>query len=170
MEFNNLQELLILELKDLCSAENQIIQALPKMITGAASPELRDAFENHLSETKGQVNRLRKCVNILQSDLEGEECRAMKGLVEEGIKLLQEHGKSSLRDAALIGAAQKIEHYEMAAYGTARAHAELLEQDEIVDLLHDSLEEEASANKKLTKIAEGSFFEVGVNKTALESL
>jgi len=146
--------LLIHELKDLLSAEKQLVKALPKMAQGAASESLRSAIEEHLEQTKAQVDRLEKVFSILDKAPRAEHCKAMEGLIEEGSDLLEEEGAPSVKDAALIGAAQKVEHYEIAAYGTAKALAELLGQDEIVALLQETLDEEKETDVKLTELAQ----------------
>ena len=125
-ETNPLEELLVDELKDLYSAENQIVKALPKMAKAAGSPELRRAFERHLDETRRQVERLDQIGNELDIKLTGKKCKGMSGLIEEGKELIEEDLDQDALDAGLIGAAQKVEHYEIAAYGTARTHAEML--------------------------------------------
>lgn len=166
MKFNSLEELLVKELQDLYSCETQLVEALPKMQTAASSPELKEAFKKHLGETKQQVKRLETALGNLQADTTGETCVGMKGLISEGTEIIKSNSPAVLKDAALIGAAQKIEHYEIAGYGTAKAQAKLLDMSEIVDLLDETLEEEASADKKLTKIAEGTMFTSGINKQA----
>lgn len=166
MKFNSFEELLIKELQDLYSAETQLVEALPKVASAATSPELKDAIKKHLAETKQQVKRLETALDSLQADTSGETCAAMEGLIQECTEILKSQAPAVLKDAAIIGAAQKIEHYEIAGYGTAKAHAKILEMSEIVDLLEETLKEEAAADKKLTKIAEGTMFTSGVNKQA----
>lgn len=166
MKFNSLEELLIKELQDLYSAENQLIEALPKVHSAATNPELKEAIKKHLAETKQQVKRLETALGSLQAEFEGETCKAMKGLISECEDVIKSQAPAALKDAALIGAAQRVEHYEIAGYGTAKAHAKLLDLDEIVDLLDETEKEEAHADKKLTKIAEGSMFTSGINKQA----
>src|SRR5215213_5396878 len=131
---NPLEELLQDELKDLYSAENQIIKALPKMIKGAESAELKRAFERHLEETKRQVERLNQVGEELGMKMTGKRCKGMEGLIEEGKEMLEELDEENI-DAGLIGAAQKVEHYEIAAYGTARTHAEMLGMKKVARLL-----------------------------------
>jgi len=162
-ENNPLQELLVDELKDLYSAENQIIRALPKMIKAAGAPELKRGFEKHLEETRRQVDRLDQIAGILDIRLTGKKCKGMEGVIEEGKEALDEFEDNAL-DAALIGAAQKVEHYEIATYGTARAHAQLLGHARVVRLLQQSLNEEAATDKKLTELAESI-----VNAEAVEA-
>jgi ferritin-like metal-binding protein YciE len=149
-----LQELLVDELKDLFNAENQIIKALPRMAKAASSPELKRAFEKHLVETRRQVTRLEQIGRALDVKLTGKKCKGMEGLIEEGKELLSEGLDDSAVDAGLIAAAQKVEHYEMAAYGTARTHARLLGHGKIAQLLQQTLDEEGATDKKLTMLAE----------------
>src|SRR5918994_6809497 len=130
-ETNPLEELLVDELKDLYSAENQIIKALPRMAKAAVTPELKRAFEKHLGETRRQAQRLEQIGRALDVKVTGKKCKGMEGLIAEGRELLQEDLDESARDAGLIGAAQKVEHYEIAAYGTARTHAEMMGHDKI---------------------------------------
>jgi ferritin-like metal-binding protein YciE len=153
-EMNPLDELLQDELKDLYSAENQIIKALPKMAKGASSPELKRAFERHLEETRRQVDRLNQIGEILEMKMTGKKCKGMEGLIEEGKEIMQELDDEDAIDAGLIGAAQKVEHYEIAAYGTARTHAELLGYTRVAKLLQQTLNEEGATDKKLTALAE----------------
>lgn len=155
MSMDTLSDLLEDELKDLYSAENQLIKALPKMAKKAASPKLKAAFTAHLKETEGHVSRLTKISEKLDIKLTGKKCAAMEGLVEEGSEVISEKGEPAVIDAALIGAAQRVEHYEIAAYGTARAMAETLGHTEVASLLQQTLDEEGEADKKLTAIAEG---------------
>jgi ferritin-like metal-binding protein YciE len=149
-----LQELLVDELKDLFNAENQIIEALPRMAKAASSPELTRAFEKHLEETRGQMTRLEQIGRALDVKLTGKKCKGMEGLIDEGEELIQEGLAETALDAGLIGAAQKVEHYEMAAYGTARTHAKLLGHDKVARLLQQTLDEEGATDEKLTTIAE----------------
>jgi ferritin-like metal-binding protein YciE len=153
-EMNPLEELLQDELKDLYNAENQIIKALPKMAKAASSPELRRAFERHLEETRRQVERLDLIGQELEMKLTGKKCKGMEGLIAEGRELLEEGLEEDALDAGLIGAAQKVEHYEIAAYGTARTHAEMLGYRRIAKLLQQTLNEEGATDKKLTQLAE----------------
>jgi ferritin-like metal-binding protein YciE len=154
MKLESLQELLIDELKDLYSAENQLVKALPKMAKAASSPELKAAFEEHLEETKEQVKRLVTIFAQLDGTAKGKKCKAMEGLIEEGSDFIEAEGDESVKDAALICAAQKVEHYEMAGYGCARTFAQLLGLNEVADLLQETLDEEGNADKKLTELAE----------------
>jgi ferritin-like metal-binding protein YciE len=149
-----LEDLLTDELKDLYSAENQIIKALPKMAKTAQSEELRMAFEEHLEQTKQQARRLEQACEELGVSPKGKKCVGMEGLIEEGKEIMQEELDMDTIDAGLIGAAQKVEHYEMAAYGTAAAHARQLGFNSVVNLLGKTLEEEKMTDEKLTKLAE----------------
>jgi ferritin-like metal-binding protein YciE len=154
MSMESLMDLYIDELKDLYNAENQLLKALPRMAKKAASPDLKAAFEEHLGQTEGQVNRLEKIFKKLGEKPTGKTCKAMKGLVEEGKEIIDEDGEESVLDAALIGAAQKVEHYEIAGYGTARTFASMLGEEDAVELLQQTLDEEGETNKKLTALAE----------------
>ena len=153
MTVDTLDSLFVSELKDLYSAENQITKALPKLIKAASSEDLRGAFEHHLKETQGHVQRLEKVFQILGSSPRGKTCNGMKGVLEEGAEVLDETAEGSVRDAALISAAQRVEHYEMAGYGTVRSYAEILGQSEISEILEETLEEERAADQKLTEIS-----------------
>ena len=154
MKLESLQDLLVHELKDLYSAENQLVKALPKMAKGAESEDLKAAFEEHLEVTKTQVERLETIFEELGVSPKGKKCKAMEGLIEEGAELLSEDGEPSVKDAALIAAAQKVEHYEIAGYGCARTYAQLLGMDKAAELLQETLDEEGETDKKLTELAE----------------
>jgi ferritin-like metal-binding protein YciE len=149
-----LEKLYISELRDLYSAENQLLKALPKMAKGAASAELKEAFENHLAETETHVERLERIFKDLGENPKGKTCHGMKGLIEEGSEILEEEGEESVLDAGIIVAAQKVEHYEMAGYGSVRAFAQLLGQEEAAQLLETTLDEESKANELLNQLAE----------------
>jgi ferritin-like metal-binding protein YciE len=151
----SLSALLADQLKDLFSAENQLTKALPKMAKKSLTPSLKEAFLAHLEETKGQIERLTKIGELMKIKLAGKKCKAMEGLIEEGKEVLEEEGKSPLIDSALIAAAQRVEHYEIAAYGTVRAMAEHLNLPKVVKLLSETLDEESSADSKLTEISTG---------------
>ena len=153
MSVGTMDELFVDELKDLYSAEKQITRALPKLVKAATSDELRQAFQSHLEETNGHVVRLEKAFEILGKSPKGKTCVGMKGVLEEGAEVLEDTDKGEVRDAGLISAAQRVEHYEMAGYGSARDFAKLLGQDEIAELLEETLEEEKAADKKLTSIS-----------------
>lgn len=159
MIMESLTELLEDELKDLYNAENQLVKALPKMAKKAASSTLKEAFGAHLEETEGHVQRLEKIGQTLGIKLTGKKCHAMQGLVEEGKEIIDEDEDGPVIDAALIGAAQRVEHYEIAAYGTVRAIAEQLGHDDVAKILQKTLDEEGAADKKLTSIAEGEILE-----------
>ena len=154
MAGNNLREALVDEIRDLYNAEKQLTKALPKMAKGATSEELREAFESHLEETEGQVTRLERVFELLDEKPRGKHCAGMAGIVEEGSEKLQEDAEDSVMDAMLIASAQKVEHYEIAAYGTARTHAEMLGYRRIAKLLQQTLNEEGATDKKLTQLAE----------------
>jgi ferritin-like metal-binding protein YciE len=154
MKLNSMDDLLIHELRDLYNAEKQLTKALPKMAKAASSDALREAFESHLEETKGHVERLERAFEELGKAARGHTCKAMQGLVEEGSEVIELDTDDSIRDAALIGAAQRVEHYEMAGYGTARNFAQLLGHDEVARLLEETLEEEKAADEKLTELAQ----------------
>ena len=154
MKTGTLEDLLTEELKDIYSAENQIVKALPKMAKAAQSEELRRAFEKHLEQTKEQVRRIEQICEELSISPRGKKCVGMEGLIEEGKEVMQEDLDMDTMDAGLIGAAQKVEHYEMAAYGTASAHARQLGFTRAVQLLEKTLQEEKTTDEKLTQLAE----------------
>jgi ferritin-like metal-binding protein YciE len=154
MPITTLEELLTDELKDLYSAETQLTKALPKMAKAAQAEDLRTAFEDHLKQTQGHVQRIEQACEKLEVKPRGKKCVAMEGLIEEGKELLTEDVDPSVLDAGLIAAAQKVEHYEMAAYGTVVAHAKQLGYMEVAELLHQTFDEEKAADQKLTHIAE----------------
>ena len=151
---NTIEHLFVEELKDLYSAENQITKTLPKLVEAATSTDLKSAFEHHLKETEGQIERLDKTFKILGTSPKGKTCDGMKGILDEGAQLLKETSAGDIRDVALISAAQRVEHYEMAAYGAVRTYAEKLDRKDIAELLQATLEEEKAADKKLTEIAQ----------------
>jgi ferritin-like metal-binding protein YciE len=166
MELGSLHDLMVEELQDLHSAETQLVAALPKMAAAASDEELRTAFEHHLEETRGHVARLEEIFAQLGITGGGETCEAMKGLIAEGEEIVSAQGDSAVKDAALIGAAQRVEHYEIAGYGTARTLADELGLAEARDLLDQTLDEESTADKLLTKIATGGLFKAGINQRA----
>jgi ferritin-like metal-binding protein YciE len=147
------RDLLVEELKDLYSAENQLIKALPKMAKAANSEELREAFETHLQETEEHAARLEKIGEQLGESMKGKKCKAMEGLVAEGKEIMEEDAVPTMLDLALIGAAQKVEHYEIAGYGTARTLAELAGESDVAETLQETLDEEGKTDKLLTEIA-----------------
>ena len=153
MSVETMQELLIDELKDLYSAEKQIVRALPKLAKAATSPDLKQALTNHLKETEGQVTRLEQIAEIVSKKLTGKTCVGMKGVLEEGSEVLEDTDKGTIRDAAMIAAAQRVEHYEMAGYGSAREFAKMLGLSQVATLLEETLEEEKAADKLLSGIA-----------------
>jgi ferritin-like metal-binding protein YciE len=153
MSVKTINELLLDELKDLYSAEKQITKALPKMAKAASSQDLKSAFESHLEETQGHVERLDKIFENLGKSPRGKTCHGMQGLLEEGSEMISESEKGPVRDAGLISAAQRVEHYEMAGYGSVREFASILGQNEIASLLEETLGEEKAADEKLTGIA-----------------
>jgi ferritin-like metal-binding protein YciE len=153
MEHQALKELYIDELKDIYNAENQLVKALPKMAKAANSEELRSGFEEHLEQTRGHVQRLEQIFKELGEKPSGKKCKGMEGLVAEGQEMMGEDFEDEVMDAALISAAQRVEHYEIAAYGTVRTYAELLGEDNAVQLLEQTLEEEKETDQKLTDMA-----------------
>jgi ferritin-like metal-binding protein YciE len=153
MEMESLKELFVDELKDLYSAENQILKALPKMIKKATSPELKRGFEKHLKETEVHVERLEKIFQQLEESPRGKKCKGMEGIIEDGKELMEEDAEPEVMDAGLIGAAQHVEHYEIAGYGCVRTYAELLGQTKIAALLQKTLDEEKATDEKLTQLA-----------------
>lgn len=154
MADQGLKELYIDELKDLYNAENQLVKALPKMAKAASSDQLRQGFEEHLEQTKGHVQRLEKIFQALGESPKGKKCKGMEGLIEEGAEVMEEDYEGSVKDAALIGAAQRVEHYEIAGYGTVRSMAQTLGADDQVSILEETLEEEKETDQKLTELAE----------------
>ena len=154
MKLDTLQKLYTEELRDLYNAENQLLKALPKMAKAASSEELKGAFEKHLEQTKGHVERLEQVFKELDESPKGKTCRAMKGLIQEGSELLEQDGDESVRDAGIIVAAQKVEHYEIAGYGSARTFAHLLGRNKAAELLQSTLDEESETDELLTRLAE----------------
>jgi ferritin-like metal-binding protein YciE len=153
MELETLHDLYIHELKDLFSAETQIIKALPKMIKAATSPKLSASFKTHLAETKEHATRLEKILKSHDESTRGPKCKGMEGVIKEGAEMIEEDAEDDVRDAGLISAAQRVEHYEMAGYGTARTYAELLGDKQNAKLLQKTLDEEGATDKKLTNLA-----------------
>jgi ferritin-like metal-binding protein YciE len=154
MKLDTLEKLYVDELRDIYNAENQLLKALPKMAKGASSPDLKNAFETHLKQTESHVERLEQIFADLDESPKGKTCHAMKGLIEEGSEILKEDGEESVLDAGIIVAAQKVEHYEMAAYGSARTFARLLGQEKAAELLQTTLDEESETNESLNQLAE----------------
>lgn len=165
MKLTTLNEVFADQLADLKSAEQQLTQALPKMAKAASTPELRQAIEEHLQETRGHVERLQQIEQMVGS-VPTETCKAMEGLIEEGEEIIKSDGDPTAKDVALIGAAQRVEHYEIAAYGTARTLAKELDFNDAAGLLGDTLDEESAADKKLTSIATGGIMSGGINQAA----
>ncbi|MGA8762740.1 MAG: ferritin-like domain-containing protein [Candidatus Sulfotelmatobacter sp.] len=153
MTKESLKELYIDELKDLFSAENQLTKALPKMAKAATSEELREGFEEHLEQTKGHVERLQQIFDMLEEKPTGKKCMGMEGLIKEGAEVMGEDFEDAVMDAALISAAQRVEHYEIAGYGTVAAYADLLGEAEHASLLRETLEEEKETDEKLSELA-----------------
>jgi len=154
MKLNSLEDLFVDELRDLYSAENQIVKALPKMAKAAHNLELQEGFQEHLEQTKEHVQRLEQICESLDISPKGKKCRAMEGLLEEGREMMSEDAEPEVMDAALIGAAQRVEHYEIAAYGCARTYARQLGHEDAANLLQQTLDEESETDRKLTQIAE----------------
>ena len=155
-EFNSLEDLFVNQIEDLYDAENRLTKALPKMADAAASTGLKQAFQSHLTETKGHVSRLETIFREVKVEPKRETCQAMKGLIAEGEEMIGATGDSDVKDAALIAAAQRVEHYEISGYGTARTIAQQLGLAEVATLLQQTLNEEKAADEKLTTIAESS--------------
>lgn len=154
MKVTNLKELFVEELKDLYSAEKQLIEALPKMADAAVSPELKKGFQDHLAQTKRQLSRLEEIFAGMEYSPRGKKCIGMEGLIKEGEEIIKSDMDKSVLDAALIAAAQRVEHYEIAAYGTVRVFAELLGETQAMRLLDQTLQEEGNTDKRLTSFAE----------------
>ena len=154
MNLDTLNDLYLDELRDLYNAERQLTQALPKMAQAASAPELQAAFQEHLGQTKEQIERLKTIGEKLKKRLTGKKCLAMEGLLKEGQELMEEEAEPEVLDVALIAAAQRVEHYEMAGYGCVRTYARLLGDQEAADLLQKTLDEEEQTDRKLTELAE----------------
>jgi ferritin-like metal-binding protein YciE len=166
MGFNSLKDVLQEQLEDLHSAETQLVGALPKMAQAASHEPLREAFQHHLEETRGHVTRVEEALGELGVAHPTEMCKGMQGLIAEGEEMIEMGGDPTALDAALIAAAQRVEHYEIAAYGTARQLADDCGFDSIKDLMDQTLDEESQADKLLTKIATGGMFKAGLNQQA----
>jgi len=165
VQLDNLNDLFIEQLADLHSAETQLVDALPKMATAASHEELRQAFQHHLEETRDHVRRLDDIISGLDRTVT-KQSEGMRGLIREGEEIVSAAGDPAVRDAGLIAAAQRVEHYEIAAYGTARTLADQLDLGDARELLDQTLEEESQADKLLTKIATGGMFKTGVTEQA----
>jgi ferritin-like metal-binding protein YciE len=168
MQLQSLDDVLLEQLADLHSAEKQLVEALPRVAGAASTPELRTALQEHLEQTRGHVRRLEEAFSQLHTTVPNEFCEGMDGLLKEGDEIIGAGGDPVARDAALIAAAQRVEHYEIAGYGTARTLADQLGHDEIKRLMNETLDEESDADKKLSKIAIGGMFRSGVNQEAAE--
>ncbi|MBV8142605.1 MAG: ferritin-like domain-containing protein [Verrucomicrobia bacterium] len=156
MELDTLKDLYIHELKDLFSAEQQLVKALPKMAKAAGNKELASGFQHHLEQTKEHAQRLQQILSSHKATTRGPKCKGMEGLLAEGAEMIAEEADAEVKDAGLIGAAQRVEHYEMAGYGTARTYAELIGDDEGAKLLQTTLEEEKQTDQKLSELAKSS--------------
>jgi ferritin-like metal-binding protein YciE len=165
MTIETMDDLFLEQIEDLYDAENRLVKALPKMAEAATSQPLRHAFESHLEETRGHVRRLETIFRQLGKDPKSQTCEAMKGLIEEGEDIIDDVDNLALRDAGLIAAANRVEHYEIAGYGSAKSFAEKLGQQQAVSLLEQTLQEEKEADKKLTSIAESSVNDEAVRST-----
>lgn len=164
VKLDDLQKVFVSQLKDIYSAENQLIKALPAMESGATNPKLKKAIRDHIAQTRHQAERIEKIFSTLSYSPTGHRCKAMEGLIHEGEEILGQAGDPDARDAAIICAAQKVEHYEIATYGSLRAYARLLGMEEAYDLLTESLEEERETDTGLTELAETS-----INQLAMQS-
>lgn len=167
-QISSMEDLFVDQLRDLYNAEDQIIQALPQMAQAATSSDLKNAFQQHLDQTRGHKQRLERIFSDLGMNASGQKCEAMEGLLKEGQEALQISADSTVKDAALIAAAQRVEHYEMAGYGTVRTFADQLGHSEAKSLLQQTLNEEGEADKKLTSLAEGGLFKTGINEKATD--
>lgn len=167
MQLNSLKDLYVEQLRDLYSAETQLINALPKMAQAASASALKTAFQQHLDETRTQKQRLEQIFSEMGTSPQGETCEAMEGLIKEGEEVIQAMGDAKVKDAALIAAAQRVEHYEMAGYGTVRTFADELGFSNAKSLLQKTLDEEGNADKKLNSLAEGGIFSSGINEKAM---
>jgi ferritin-like metal-binding protein YciE len=166
VKLETLHDVFVEQLADLLSAERQLLDALPKVASAATTPDLVDAIEEHLDETRGHVARLERVFELTHLPVTDEECEAMKGLIREGAEVAEADGEPLARDAALIASAQRVEHYEIAAYGTVTELATQLDLSEVASILDDTLAEENAADQRLTRIATGGLFTGGVNQKA----
>lgn len=165
-EFNSFNDLFANQIEDLYDAEQRLTKALPKMADAATSPQLKQAFQAHLTETEGHVSRLEQIFREINIEPKRETCAAMKGLIAEGEEMIKAHGDPDVKDAALIAAAQRVEHYEMSGYGTARSFAQRLGLTQAANLLQQTLNEEKAADEKLNRIAESSVNPKATSATA----
>ena len=166
MKLSALYNVYVEQLKDMYSAEKQLTEALPKMADAASTPELRQAFEHHLQVTERQLDRVQTLLDELEENPGNKVCKAMQGLIEEGSEIMKKDGTPKARDAALILAAQKVEHYEIATYGGIRAYARTLGYNDAAETIDEILDEEYDADQKLDDIAEGGVLEAGLNEEA----
>lgn len=166
MNLNSLRDVYVHELKDLYSAEKQIVDALPKMAQAATSDELRSAFMEHLEQSREHITKVNGILSGMNVNPGNVKCEGMEGLIKEGEEIINSDGHSTAKDAALIAAAQRVEHYEMAAYGAARTYAKELGEGDAASTLQGILDEEGKADEKLTKIATGGFLSEGINEKA----
>jgi ferritin-like metal-binding protein YciE len=166
MQENTLKQLYVEELRDIYDAENQLIKALPKMAAAATSEDLRSGFEEHLEQTKEHAARIEQIFSALKEKPTGKKCKAMQGLVSEGSEMIKEDFEGEVKDAGLIAAAQRVEHYEIAAYGTVRTYASILGEEDAVSLLEKTLEEEKETDQKLTELAQGINTEAAASESA----
>jgi len=165
-QINSMEDLFVDQLRDLYNAEEQLIQALPQMAQAASSSDLKTGLQQHLEQTRNHKQRLDRVFSDLGRSASGQKCEAMEGLIKEGQEALQISGDPLVKDAAIIAAAQRVEHYEMAGYGTVRTFADQLGYSDAKDLLQQTLNEEGEADKKLTALAEGGLFKTGINEKA----
>jgi ferritin-like metal-binding protein YciE len=156
MKLNTLRDLYMEQLRDVFNAEKQLVKALPKLAKASTSPKLKKAFEDHLKQTEGHVQRLEQIFGSMDMALRGKKCKAMEGLLEEGSEMMEEDADPDVMDAGLIAAAQRVEHYEIASYGTLRTYAQTLGKQDHVRLLQQTLDEEGEADKLLSQIAESA--------------
>jgi ferritin-like metal-binding protein YciE len=166
MKLKSLHDVYVHELKDLYSAEKQITEALPQMVEAASDKSLKDAFSHHLKQTQTHLQRVRQILDEIDVNPGNIKCEGMEGLLKEGEDVIKTAGGRAAKDAALISAAQRVEHYEMAAYGSARTYANLLGYSDAANMLQKTLDEEGAADKKLTELAEGGFLSEGINEEA----
>jgi ferritin-like metal-binding protein YciE len=164
MNLQTMDDVFVNQLEDLLSAELQLVEALPKMAQAASEPKLREAFQEHLGETRDHVSRIEEIFGQLGRQPSAHTCKAMQGLIAEGSEIVETPGDPAAKDAALIAAAQRVEHYEIAAYGSARTFASELDRSDAKDILDQTLDEESNADKLLTKIATGGLMKSGVNQ------
>jgi ferritin-like metal-binding protein YciE len=165
-QLNTLNEALESQLNDIYDAEKQLVQKLPQVAQAVSSASVRKAIENHLAETRQQINRLEQVFDLLDSSPQTKTCTAMRGILQEADEVLSSTGNQKVKDAVIIGALQRVEHYEIAAYGTVCAFADELDLDDVANLLEETLEEEKDADKELTRLAEGGIFRESINAEA----